>query len=879
MAGREFLLDVRPRLPGKLARLEELAENLWYSWHRPSRALFGGLAPAVWEEVGHNAKLFLRRVDQAVLDRAAEDPIYLGSYHAALLAYDTYHDERSRVGAAAEFADDDLIAYFCAEYGLHEGLVIYSGGLGILAGHHCKTASDLRLPFVAVGLLYRTGYFAQAIDGAGNQIASYTRADFDSLPIRPANDVHGDAIRVGVAFPGRTVYAKVWEACAGHVRLFLLDTDIDANSDEDRQITSQLYGGGVETRIRQELILGIGGVRALRRLDLAPTVWHINEGHPAFSALERIRERCAAGQMEPRAALEAVAAGTVFTTHTPVPAGHDHFPHDLLRPYLQAALPELDSDWIFALGRVEGDGPDLNMTTLALRAARHRNGVSRLHGEISARMCAGCWPQIEAQENPIGHVTNGVHIATILAQGWVDLFDRVLGIEWHNRLLDRRYWHCIHAISDQLFWGVKQSIKANMLATVSHLLRVQLLRNQVSEPHVDRILRRIDQADPNVLTIGFARRFATYKRSTLLFHDLDRLRDLLGDGNRPVVLIYAGKAHPADEPGRALLKRVHEVSCMPEFLGKVLLIEGYDLALARRLIPGVDVWLNTPVYGREASGTSGMKAAVNGVINLSVTDGWWAEGYEGDNGWAIRPSPHPDPGQRDAEDARTLYEILEDQVIPLYYSLGRYGFSPEWVALAKRSMASILPRFNMNRVLDDYTRGLYVPAAHQGVALASNDGARALELAQWRQKVESAWPKVGVRLLATPDAALNQGDSVILRAAVQLSGLRAQDVAVELVLDRRATDTDGAPGEVRSGQRSRLDREQETSRDRHPALTGLRRTQRFEPTEHLADSGEQCYELSFTPGSCGQLGYRIRAYPTNPLLAHPFETGLMRWVE
>jgi starch phosphorylase len=875
MPGHQYILDVHPNVPDELARMDELANNLWYSWDRPTRALFGPLNPRLWDQVGHNPKLFLRRIDEEDLRAAARDPVYLANYRKVLSAYDTYHGDSTRWGPTAELGDGDLVAYFCAEFGLHESLHIYSGGLGILAGHHCKTASDMRVPFVAVGLMYRAGYFTQRIDGEGNQIATYVESDVHNLPVHSARDPSGKELYLELNLVNRPVIVKVWEVRVGHVTLYLLDTAVDANPPEERQITYQLYGGDRETRIKQEIILGEGGVRALRALDVRPAIWHCNEGHPAFLMLERVREMVQAGS-DFHTALEAVAASTVFTTHTPVPAGHDEFDESLAMFYFEPLVRQLgiEAQELLSLGRFHdgGHAHAFNMTTLAIAGSRHHNGVSRIHGDVSSKLCGKSWVQVPPEENPMRFVTNGVHIPTVLSQDWCDLLDRSFGTDWRNHLSDYEYWQRLLDVPDHLFWSVKQSIKSKMLHAVNAALVEQHLRNQVSEPHLDRIRKFIDPSDPNVLTIGFARRFATYKRATLLFNDLDWLRELLGDAERPVVFIFAGKAHPADEPGQAHLKIVHEMTQMPEFVGKILLVEGYDLALARRMVAGMDVWLNNPVFPLEASGTSGMKAAVNGTINLSVTDGWWGEGFEGDNGWAIKPSPHSeDEARRDAEDARTLYEILQDDVIPLYYDRGKYGYSPGWVHMAKRSMASVVPRFNMRRALSEYIHDFYVPAARQGRRLAADDHAGARTLALWKKRVRKAWPKVSLRRLDNPIPQIRYGEQLSFEVAAQLNGLEPQDVMVELLVSRRHESKEAIVGGILEGRR------------RPPGWVSDKQRPydaraQFTAVQKLDGGGAHRYRLDLEPEWCGRLSYQIRMYPYHELLTHPFELGLMVWL-
>lgn len=849
MRGTPFRLDVRPLLPPSLARLDELANDLWYSWNRAARTLFARLQPALWVSVDHSPKAFLRTIDQKHLDQAARDPGFFGDLYRVLSAYDTYHNEPPR--GFAPLAADDIVAYFCAEFGLHESLPIYSGGLGILAGDHCKTASDMALPFVGVGLLYRHGYFQQTIDAEGRQHAVYADTDFDLLPIAPVLRADGRELRVALGMPGGTLQIKVWRARIGRVTLYLLDTDIAENAERDRTITRQLYVGNGDTRLEQEIVLGVGGVRALVEAGVAPACWHLNEGHPAFVVLERVRALMASG-LGFDAALEAVAASTVFTTHTSVPAGHDHFAEDLVRQYVASACPELGAhlDAALAIGR-SATTQDFNLTTLAVRGSRHQNGVSLIHGEVSARVCAELWPQIDPDENPVRHVTNGVHVPTFLANAWHDLFDEHVGVGWTQRLTDADHWQRVHHIPDSQFWSVHQRLKSQMLYLVRYRVREQHARNQGSEAHLDRILKLADPGNPNILTIGFARRFATYKRATLLFSNLDWLREITGDPRRQVVFIFAGKAHPADQPGQELIRRIAEVARMPEFESRILLVEGYDLQLARRLVTGVDVWMNNPVHPMEASGTSGMKAGVNGVINLSVLDGWWGEGYNGRNGWAIKPASSAlDAPRRDAEEARTLYELLQDQVLPLYYALGPAGYSPGWVAMAKESIASIAPRFSSVRMLSEYAGQCYAPAVRKWRELSPNGFEGARMLAAWKARVRQAWNGVSLRRADEPVTRIDHGAAVRVAVAARLNGIAPEDLAVEVLLARAGA---GLAGQ--NLERKRLAFEQA-----------------------LAGTGEHLYSLDLAPEHCGRIEYRIRAYPRHDLLTHPFEMGMMIWL-
>ncbi|TXG76889.1 MAG: glycosyltransferase family 1 protein [Rhodocyclaceae bacterium] len=850
MPGTPFLLEVNPQLPLRLKRLQELANNLWYSWDRPTRTLFARLHPTLWRRCGHSPKAFLKRVSQWRLNEAAEDRVFLNAYNRVLSAYDTYHAQPSRVRETSDFGEGDLVAYFCAEFGFHESLPIYSGGLGILAGDHCKTASDLGLPFVGIGLLYRQGYFFQTIDNEGNQHAQYADSDFDDLPISPLVRKDGAELKVTVPMPGRDVVLKVWQARVGHVRLYLLDTSLPENSPADRAIAHRLYGGDRTTRIEQEIILGVGGVRALAALGISPTVWHINEGHAAFLLLERIRMLIEKG-LDFASAIEAAAANTVFTTHTAVPAGHDHFAEDVVRHYFEGWLPQLGitTDRLLSLGR-SPDSPDFNMTALAIRGSRFHNGVSTIHGEVSSKICSKMWPQIDSEENPVGHVTNGVHVPTFLAPDWYDLFDRYLGYGWEQRLTDRECWEGIHAMPDQQFWAVRQALKSQLFHLLRNRLSEQHARNHGSEAHLDRVLRLANPTNPHALTIGFARRFATYKRAPLLFENLDWLREIVCDENRPVIFLFAGKAHPADIPGQDLIRRIAEVSRMSEFEGRILLIEGYDLRLARRLVSGVDVWLNNPIYPLEASGTSGMKAALNGVINLSILDGWWGEGYDGSNGWAVKPvADTTDPARRDREEVRTLYELLQDSVVPMFYDVGPLGFSPAWVAMAKRSIATLLPRFNTERMLTEYVENFYRPAARQWHRVAHDDFRPARDLAAWKARIRSSWHNVRLRRIDHQQERISFGDSIRFELAVALDGLKPEDVKVEVMVGRP------------SAEPRPLDAKQFELRCMRPL-----------------DNGEQLYAIEMQPELCGKIDYRFRVYPHHEMLTHPFEMGMMLWL-
>ena len=874
MTGQQFPLHVQPRLPDRIARLGDLASNLWFSWHRPTRNLFETLDKELWWRTGRNPKVFLRCVEQSILELAASNDTFVGAYRRALAEFDAYLEQQGTGYKPAGLASDDLVAYFCAEFGYHESFPIYSGGLGILAGDQCKTASDMGLPFVAVGLLYRQGYFNQKIDEQGRQVAEYSYIQAEDAPVRPALDPDGREVVVTCEIGEHAVAVKAWRADVGRIPVLLLDTDLEQNDPAVRQITRKLYGGDSRTRLDQEIILGVAGVRALRAAGISPHVWHINEGHAAFQIVERIRELVAGG-LPFDAALEAVAASTVFTTHTPVSAGHDVFDRGAVLGHLRKLIADLGigEPGFLSLGSDGSPDSGFNMTRLALTGARLVNGVSRLHRHVTADICGDHWPEVPPPENPVGFVTNGVHVPTFMQTEWADFLDQNIGPSWRYELMDKDLASKILDIPDGRFWYVSQQVKAGMLAGLRDRLRRQHTRNRLSEAHIHRLLKNLDPEHPDVLTICFGRRFATYKRATLLLHDLGWLREIVGRENRPVVFIFAGKAHPADHPGQQLIQELSRVSSMPEFAGKLLVVEGYDMGLGRLLTSGVDVWLNTPVHPMEASGTSGMKAAINGSVNLSVLDGWWAEAYDGENGWAIPPSIHTaDPAERDGHDARTLYEILQDEVIPLYYAKDeRLGYSPGWVQKCKRSMATILPRFNMYRVVHDYAALFYGPAARRGSRLASDDFRVARDLASWKQRALAAWPGVGLRLAGAVPGHIDFNQAVTVEVDATLNGLAAADLRIECVVNRELCSDVTVPVQ-QYAERDHSGDGPRTVGDQHVYVQGL------EPVGAPGPDGTQRYRAELRPPWCGALRFQVRAVPAHPDLSHPYELGLMRWV-
>jgi len=702
-------------LPRRVRRLGEIAYNLWWTWSPEAQNLFMRLDPVLWESVNHNPVRLLRQLSRKRLAEAIADRRILDSYDRVVAAFDTYmRNNPGRDGQLPDWNGDapdghPMVAYFSFEFGLTEALPMYAGGLGVLAADHLKEASDMGLPMVGVGFLYLNGYFRQRITEDGWQEADYEHLNFNELPIIQVTDATGAPLILSVELPGRRVYFHTWKAQVGHVSLYLLDTDVAENLPKDRVLTQRLYSPDPETRINQEIVLGIGGVRVLRALGIDPAVWHMNEGHSAFSTLERARELVKQG-MSFAEAREHVRRTTVFTTHTPVPAGNDRFPIWQIDQQLSGFWHELglSREAFMALGAEEDF---FGMTPLALYMSSKANGVSKLHGQVAREMWQWLYPN---QPVPISHITNGVHTATWLARRMRRLFDEYLGPAWYDHLDDESTWRLIYEIPDDELWAVRKHLKRKLAQFMRERARAKWVTH--SQHPVQTIASGV-LIDPNALTIGFARRFATYKRAALILRDVPRLLRLLNDPARPIQIIFAGKAHPNDEPGKRLLQELYRVVKNASTAGRMVFIEDYDMNVARHLVQGVDVWLNTPRRPYEASGTSGMKAALNGAINFSVLDGWWCEAYDGKNGWAIGEDKHySDPEQQDREDCESLFRTLEEQIIPLYYDVDEDYIPRGWLQRVKASIATIAPRFSTRRMLKQYVRDMYAPLAEQSRA-------------------------------------------------------------------------------------------------------------------------------------------------------------------
>ncbi|MGI8438374.1 MAG: alpha-glucan family phosphorylase [Chthoniobacterales bacterium] len=843
--------NVIPTLPPALEPLREMVFNLWWTWEPSARRLFRHLDPELWNRTNHNPVRMLQLSRQARLIEVARDEDFLRelkTVHEAFHKYLARKDTYGKLGNGSVLKN--TVAYFSAEFGFHESIPNYSGGLGILSGDHCKSASDLDLKFVAVGLLYRHGYFKQEIDRDGTQQAVNLNQNFHHLPLR---EVRRDNARVlvSVRILDREVFAKIWELHVGRITLYLLDTDVAENTPEDRLITAELYGGDLEMRMRQEIILGIGGVRALSALGIDAHVFHMNEGHSAFLALERIRTLRAAKNLDFYSALQVVAAANVFTTHTPVPAGNDAFPREMMRRYFGDFANELGLpfDELFSFGqtRVQPNDP-FSMTILALRASRHANGVSKLHGEVSRGLWKDVWAGVPVEEVPITSITNGIHTKTWMAPEFHELYTKYL-CDWEENLTDHDFWRGVMDIPDAQLWETHQKLKMRLVEFVRE--RARKRRTRVGES-MESIRRANQILDPEILTIGFARRFATYKRGALLFSDKERLARLLNDTTRPVQFIFAGKSHPRDEGGKALIKEVYQFSRQEGFENRIVFVEDYDTYIARRLVQGVDLWLNNPLRPLEASGTSGMKLPPNGGLNLSVLDGWWCESYNGKNGWAIGPEIEDGTVDYQSEvDASSLYQLLENQIIPLYYAKPDGKLPLAWLQLMRESIRSVTPVFNTHRMVREYAERLYRPAEQAHAEFAKDDCRAAVELSQWKTRMRQEWSQVRVSEVQIENEnrhSILVGDALRVSARVHLGGVNPEHVRVEAY-----------HGEA------------DNERVRNPAVTPLYQS------DQTQGHGDYLYHGTVPATESGMYGFSVRVVPTHPHLVQAHELRLITW--
>jgi starch phosphorylase len=821
---REFL--VRPALPPALARMSELAYNVLWSWEPTIRNLFRRIDPSLWRALGRNPISMLGRAPQATLEKLAADPRYLALYRRACERFDSY---MHRTGASSH---KELIAYFAMEYGIVECVAVYSGGLGVLSGDFLKAASDSDIPVVAIGLLYQTGYLQQYLNPDGWQQERYPVNDFYTLPVTPVQDGSGAHLKVQVQLPTGVVFIKVWRMDVGRVKLYLLDTNIPENErPEHRGITDQLYGGDYQVRIRQEIVLGIGGLRALKALSLEPTVYHMNDGHSAFLALERVRVLIEEHGLSLAEALEASRSNNVFTMHTSVPAGIDIFDSSLMWEYFQEYCQEtgLDFERLMSLGRLNpSDSYErFSMAILAIKASCFRNAVSRLHRQVSQELWQDLWPQLPVWEVPITSITNGVHLLSWLNSDLATLYDQYLQPDWRERLTDPRTWEQVQEIPDQELWEAHRRRKRRLLAFVRER-QIEFAKNRKASSA--ELRRAAEVLDPDALTIGFARRFATYKRATLLFRDGNRLRRILSNPDRPVQIVVAGKAHPKDHPGKELIRQIVQLSRDPDLAKRLVFLEDYEMRVARELVQGVDVWLSTPRRGEEACGTSGMKAGINGILNLSILDGWFDEACEHTGGWSVGDR-YPYSEDQDEAHATAIYSLLENEIVPAYYERDQ-AVPREWLRRVKQSLIYLSQQFNCQRMVDEYMSQRYQPAHRAYLDLRWNNFEKVRQKARWNAEVEKVWDQVRfVDLGPAPEGPILSGRPVPVRAAVDLAGLKPEDVRVEVVVGRV-----GANGQLEETEIMLLPPVQQNG---HVVL----------------------FEKEITPRQTGRMGYALRIAP------------------
>ena len=776
-------ITVNPQLPKRIEKLSEVANNLWWSWNTEFLRLFQKIDKDLWEDSNKNPVKFLKRVSQEKLEDASKNIFFLKEYDRVIDNFDAYINSKN-TWFSKNYAKnkDDLIAYFSAEYGLDQTIPIYSGGLGILSGDHLKSASDLGIPLVAVGLLYKNGYFNQKINGFGEQETEYKNIDLFDLPINPVKDEKGEDLIIHVKFPKRRLYLKVWQINVGRVKLYLLDSDIEKNNEEDRDVTLRLYGGDQEMRIRQEIVLGMAGVNLLKTLGLNPTVYHMNEGHSSFLTLEIIKDIIQEKQVSFEVAKDIASSKTVFTTHTPVPAGNDIFPVALVEKYFKEFWPKLglSREEFLKLGMKPREElePGFNMGILALKIAGKKNGVSKLHGAVSRELFGDVWPDIAANESPIGYVTNGIHTCSWLSPRLKELYNKYLIPYWQDSMYDDKVWEKVRNIPNDKIWEAHQERKEKLLGLVKKSTQERLRRSNYGYDEINDIVSKLN---PNALTIGFARRFATYKRATLIFKDIERITQILNNQDKPVQLIFAGKAHPRDKEGQDLIKYIHDISLMPQFKGKIFLLENYNIAMSRYLISGVDVWLNNPRRPMEASGTSGQKASVNGVINFSVLDGWWAEGYNQYNGWTIGTNAeYTSYEAQDRADSESMYHTLENKIIPLYYEKDKNGISQKWVDMMKESIVTTGGKYSTARMLVDYTEQLYIPLCDLTKKYYEDvDNVAAFN--NWKHEIFTNWKDIKITQINNLDnITIDAGNNIEVKCEVELPNISVDNVDVEV---------------------------------------------------------------------------------------------------
>lgn len=836
-------VNVKSSLPKELDCLNELAHNLWWAWNYEARNLFKSLDEKLYEEVGHNPVLLLERLNYDRKEAIVKDKELMRKVHNVYKQFREYMDEEVNKSRPS-------VAYFCMEFGLNQVLKIYSGGLGMLAGDYLKEASDSNVDLCGVGLLYRFGYFTQSLSMDGQQIAKYDAQYFNALPIERELDANGNQLVIDIPYQNYQVHALVWHVNVGRIKLYLLDTDNEMNSEYDRPITHNLYGGDNENRLKQEILLGIGGTLMLKKLGIKKDIYHCNEGHAALCNLQRLCDYIQDG-LSFNEAMELVRASSLYTVHTPVPAGHDYFEADLFGKYMGSYPEKLGISWdeFIGMGRINADDHNEKfcMSVFACNTCQEVNGVSKLHGWVSQKMFAPIWKGYYPEENHVGYVTNGVHFPTWTATEWRKLYDSYFDDNFLYDQSNERIWHAIYDVPDEEIWETRMALKKKLVKYIRDKFTQQWLRNQGDPAKVMSIIQRIT---PNALMIGFCRRFATYKRAHLLFTDLDRLEKIVNDPDRPVLFFFSGKAHPADGAGQGLIKRIFEISRMPQFLGKIIFLEDYDMRLARRLVSGVDIWMNTPTRPLEASGTSGEKAEMNGVVNLSVLDGWWVEGYREGAGWALpQERTYQNQAYQDQLDAATIYSLLENDIIPLYFNRGRKAYSAGWVKVVKNSIATIAPHYTMKRQLDDYYEKFYNKEADRFKGLVADNYAKAKEIALWKENVAARWDSIHV--VDKDETALQDvatGKPVTLSYTIDEQGLN-DAIGLELVT---------------------LSSHSEDDLQIHKVY----------PFEMVKQEGNLfTFKVTFEADEAGSYKCAVRMYPKNDLLPHRQDFCYVKWID
>ncbi|MEA3461083.1 MAG: alpha-glucan family phosphorylase [Bacteroidota bacterium] len=838
---------VQQNIPEKLEPLEELSRNLWWSWTQDAIDLFASIDPEMWAEVHENPVELLERLPYDTLKKLETDNDFIQNLQKVYGAFESYMAEKPKAGMPG-------ISYFSMEYGIHNSLKTFSGGLGLLAGDYLKEASDYNMPLVGVGLLYRYGYFRQVISAGGEQVALSDAQDFSRLPVTPVRDEHGNWKNIQIVLPGRTLFARIWRVQVGRIPLYLLDTDYEANQEGDRGITHSLYGGDNENRLRQEILLGIGGIRALRSIGLDTDLYHCNEGHAAFTSLERLREYIQNGNMTFPEAVELVRASSLFTTHTPVPAGHDSFEEDLLRTYVAHYPERLKITWdhFMNLGRFHPNHKDekFSMSVLAVKLSQEVNGVSKLHGEVSKDMFTGLWPGYMTDELHIGYVTNGVHLPTWLGPEWKKLYERTFGADCYLRQEDREMWKKIKQVPEKEIWNLKSQEREGLINYIKE--RLSLVSTRVMD-NPGQMLEISTALNKDALTIGFARRFATYKRAHLLFRDLDRLSRIVNNPEKPVQFVFAGKAHPRDIPGQDLIKMIVEISKKPEFIGKIVFLQNYDIQLAKRLVRGVDIWLNTPTRPLEASGTSGEKAVMNGTMHFSVLDGWWAEGYREDAGWML-PIERSFNNQelQDELDAERIYTLLENNIVEKFYSRDKENVPVQWVGMIRNTIASVAPEFTMNRMLRDYIDRFYLKLSKRSKVLKKKENLLPKELALWKHRILEQWKNIKVVEYDFPDITREEfvaGNTYTGKVVLDLNGLSAEEIGLEMV---HTNSSSGNEPQVFRGR------------------------QEFKCTRMEGSLAEYTFVQEVSEPGVFDIGFRI--FPKHEHIPHRMDFPLVRWI-